>query len=153
MITNGSKIELVYPMGEFDNVGEVCEVIKVTEDGVISFKFGNGMHLGCMSFNEYEKYFKPYEEPIPVKRDWSDWKRTAIGYTNMNDEVVKEYIQYRNNGLRVQVRTMYEENNLKARSSCYKSDSFDEIKGLNLAISRLVLKIHAREVNEMAKNM
>lgn len=37
MITEGNKIQLVKPMGMFDNVGEVCEVIKVTEDGIINF--------------------------------------------------------------------------------------------------------------------
>ena len=55
MITKGSKIQLVKPMGVFDNIGEVCEVVNVTEDGVISFKFGNGMHLGCMSYGELER--------------------------------------------------------------------------------------------------
>lgn len=65
MITNGSKIQLVSPMGVFTNVGEVCEVIDInTYGGVvsISFKFGNGRHLGVMSFDEYQKYFKEYEE-------------------------------------------------------------------------------------------
>lgn len=44
----GDKIKLVKPMGMFTNVGEICEVVDVNEDGVISFKFGkNGFHLGC----------------------------------------------------------------------------------------------------------
>lgn len=66
MLVNGEKIELVKPMGAFKNVGEVCEVVDVSEDGVISFKFGNGRHLGCMSSDEFEKYFKKYEELKPA---------------------------------------------------------------------------------------
>lgn len=61
MITKGSRIKLVKPMGVFDKIGEVCEVTDVSEDGIISFKF-NGSHLGCMSHNEFEKYFELVED-------------------------------------------------------------------------------------------
>ena len=35
MITKGSKIKLINPMGVFDNIGEICEVTNVAEDGVL----------------------------------------------------------------------------------------------------------------------
>lgn len=60
-MTKGDLIRLVKPMGVFDNIGEICEVTDVSEDGVISFRFG-GSHLGCMSYNEFEKYFELVEE-------------------------------------------------------------------------------------------
>lgn len=63
MITKGNEIRLIKPMGVFDNIGEVCEVTDVSEDGVISFKFG-GCHLGCMSYNEFEKYFELVEKEV-----------------------------------------------------------------------------------------
>lgn len=63
MLVKGEKIKLVNPMGMFTNVGEICEVVDVSESGVISFKFGNGMHMGCMSREEFDKYFEKYEEP------------------------------------------------------------------------------------------
>ncbi len=63
MITKGNEIRLIKPMGVFDNIGEVCEVTDVSEDGVISFKFG-GCHLGCMSYNEFEKYFGLVEKEV-----------------------------------------------------------------------------------------
>lgn len=62
MLAKGDKIKLVIAMGMFDNIGEVCEVVDVS-NGIISFKFGNGMHLGCMSEDEFNKYFEKYEEP------------------------------------------------------------------------------------------
>lgn len=66
----GDKIKLVKPMGMFTNVGEICEVVDVNEDGVISFKFGqNGLHLGCMSYNEFEKYFE-----LVKKNTWTAWE-------------------------------------------------------------------------------
>lgn len=63
MITKGNEIRLIKPMGVFDNIGEVCEVTDVSEDGVISFRFG-GSHLGCMSYNEFEKYFELVDKEI-----------------------------------------------------------------------------------------
>ena len=68
----GDKIRLVKPMGVFKNVGEICEVTDVAEGGVISFRFG-GYHLGCMSYDEFLKYFEQVE-----KRVWSKWEKTKI---------------------------------------------------------------------------
>lgn len=68
MLTTESKIRLVKPMGVFDNIGEICEVTDVSEDGVISFRFG-GSHLGCMSYNEFEKYFEFVEIEEEVVED------------------------------------------------------------------------------------
>lgn len=62
MLVKGDKIVLKEKMGMFDNIGEVCEVVNVSDDGVISFRFG-GVHMGCMSIDEFEKYFEKYEEP------------------------------------------------------------------------------------------
>lgn len=71
MITKGNEIRLIKPMGVFDNIGEVCEVIDVSEDGVISFKFG-GCHLGCMSYNEFEKYFELVKKEVPEEESDED---------------------------------------------------------------------------------
>lgn len=71
MITKGNEIRLIKPMGVFDNIGEVCEVTDVSEDGVISFKFG-GCHLGCMSYNEFEKYFELVEKEISEEENDED---------------------------------------------------------------------------------
>lgn len=62
-IKQGDKIRLVKAMGIFDNIGEVCEVTEVTEEGLIYFKFGYH-HLGCMSGDELDTYFElVVEEP------------------------------------------------------------------------------------------
>ncbi|RKI83838.1 hypothetical protein D7V90_08080 [bacterium 1xD42-87] len=71
MITKGNEIRLIKPMGVFDNIGEVCEVTDVSEDGVISFKFG-GCHLGCMSYNEFEKYFELVKKEVPEEKSDED---------------------------------------------------------------------------------
>ena len=67
-MTKGDRIKLIKSMGVFTNVGEICDVVDVTTDGIISFKFGNGKHLGCMSYDEFEKYF----ELVESKRVWGN---------------------------------------------------------------------------------
>lgn len=64
MLVKGDKIRLVKPMGAFTNVGEVCDVLDVDQNGVISFKFG-GYHKGIMSHEKFERYFEKVE---PVEK-------------------------------------------------------------------------------------
>jgi hypothetical protein len=150
MITKGSKIKLVKEMGEFKNIGEVCEVIKITEDGVVSFRFGNnGCHLGCMSYNEYEKYFEPYTEPIKKKCKWSDWEHIIVDFHDIFDKRIIKYLNYRTNGVKIQLRC----DGLKARSSCYKTDKFDIECGLDLAKRRWIVKYLDRQVKNIASQM
>lgn len=154
MITKGSKIKLVKEMGEFDNIGEVCVVIKVTEDGVISFKFGDGMHLGCMSYDEYEKYFVDYVEPQKIAREWSDWEYDYVNYCDYTGEAMCCDIKVRDNGKKVQlVCTEGIHEGLKSESTCSNSDEFDYDKGYDLAYARLMAKMVKRDADLLAKDM
>lgn len=145
MIT-GDKIKLVKPMGAFTNVGEVCEVTDVAEGGVISFRFG-GVHLGCMSYNEYEKYFEKVE--CVKKNSWSEWKRSDISFYNLNDEVVTIDILYRSNGKKVQIKY----DSYRAESTYNKMDTFDFNKGFDLAMKRLIVKYLCGQVKTLAASM
>lgn len=62
LVNKGDKIKLVREMGMFNNIGEVCDVVDIA-NGLIYFRFGNGMHLGIMSPDEADRYFEKYEEP------------------------------------------------------------------------------------------
>lgn len=64
MLAKGDKIILTKPMGMFDNIGEICEVTDV-KDNVVAFAFGDGMHLGYMTMDEYPKYFELYKDSSP----------------------------------------------------------------------------------------
>ncbi|WP_313069905.1 hypothetical protein [Lacrimispora sp.] len=147
----GDKIKLVKPMGAFTNVGEVCEVTDVTEGGVISFRFG-GVHLGCMSYDEYEKYFEPYEEPVKVEREWTEWEECEIEYVNENglSDVI---IETRDNGKKYQVRTVDFFVNLRAESTCSPSDEFNFEVGYDLTVARLRAKMAACDVKRLASSM
>lgn len=72
-LTTDHKIKLKKPMGCFDNLGEVCEIVKIdTDKNVINFRFGvDGVHLGVMSGDELEKYFDVIEPTvIPDDYEW-----------------------------------------------------------------------------------
>lgn len=142
----GDRIKLVKKMGVFDNIGEICEVTDIQEGGVICFKFG-GCHLGCMSYDEYEKYFEKVEEPI--KRTWSDWDLGEINFTDINGKIKTGWYRYRNNGKKVQVKC----GGFKAEATCCKDDVFDLEKGLALAKSRLIVKYLDNQVKSIAKAM
>ena len=153
MITKGSKIQLVKPMGVFDNIGEVCEVVNVTDAGVISFKFGNGRHLGCMSYDEFERYFTHYEEKkekkVP-KRRWSEWECNIFPYADLSANCYNVPIKSRTNGKIVEIRTDWEdEPNIKAKASCSKHDEFDFDTGFDIADGRLQIKLLQKELQDM----
>lgn len=142
----GDKIKLIRKMGVFDNIGEICEVTDVTDDGVICFRFGeNGMHLGCMSYNEFEKYFEL------VNSKWTDWIKTNIGYFNLDKSYCLIPIEYRHNNKNFQMRTMG--NSLKSEAVCNKCDTFDFNKGFNLGKRRLIIKILQSELDKYKSTM
>lgn len=143
----GDRIKLVKKMGVFDNIGEICEVTDIQEGGVICFKFG-GCHLGCMSYDEYEKYFEKVE--TPVKRTWSEWSLPfEMTFSDIRDGKKTISYQSRTNGKKVQVRSGV----FKAEATCCKDDVFDFEKGLALAKSRLIVKYLDNQVKSIAKAM
>lgn len=146
----GDRIKLVKPMGVFTNIGEICEVVDVAEGGVISFRFG-GCHLGCMSYDEYLKYFESViiEEKKP--RVWTEWKSFGFEYYDLRNELHRCFAWYKHNGKRIKVKSTDWE--VQAETTCHYEDEFDFEKGLNLAQMRLIVKILDKQVNEIAKGM
>lgn len=145
----GDRIKLIKSMGVFTNVGEICDVVDVTTDGIISFKFGNGKHLGCMSYDEFEKYF----ELVESKRVWGKWRckhlsHKYIGKPGLDIEV---QIETRTNGKIVQARfRMGDGTYITSKASCHKEDEFSIKKGTLLAEKRLVAKIFMDEAKNYA---
>lgn len=147
----GDKIKLVNKMGVFTNVGETCEVVDVAKGGVISFRFGNNrQHLGCMSYDEFEKYF----ELVPKvenkkKRAWSEWEHIVIGFCNLNKKYEDKFAMIRNNVKKVQVRL----GALRSESTCHKDDKFCYATGKDIAIKRLILKILKNNLDAYVKTL
>jgi len=136
MLRKGSKIKLVKKMGVFDNIGEVCEVVNVEEDGTIFFKFGEGMHMGVMSADEFEKYFVEYEEVKTPKRN----------------TVTEEDIEAIMNGAKVVVDTVFNKCTIVSvqlpngfviteSSACVDPENYDEEMGVEICMNRIINKV------------
>lgn len=151
----GDKIKLVKPMGAFTNVGEICEVVDVQNGGVISFKFGSGKHLGCMSYDEFERYFELVQVE-KKKHEWTEWEDDLFPsdfYNPITDKHVHVKLEWRtDNEKRVQVRVK-DDSQLRSRSSCYKDDKFSINNGYNLAKYRVYIKWLSKVVDEYAKSL
>lgn len=160
MIAKGSRIKLVQPMGMFDKVGEICEVVNVNEDAVIIFKCSFGM--GCMSYDELDRYFVvegfDNAKPKKSKRKWSDWNYDSFIYYNFEGNSCVVPVKYRNNGKIVDLRTDWEnvtedKPNLRVKASCNKNDKFNIDTGLDLADNRMQIKFLQRKLEDMLDKM
>lgn len=148
----GDKIRLVKKMGIFDNIGEICEVTDIQDSGVICFKFGGGQHLGCMSYDEYEKYFENVEES--VKREWSEWKHEPICFRSLHNNNLAFNGRYRTNGKKVEFKVCFTKREaIKTSATCCPDDEFNIKKGLDLAKKRFIVKYLDQQVKDIAKEM
>lgn len=63
MFNAGDKLIVVKKVAPFLNEGDIVEVTNVADDGIISFKFGDGlMHMGVMNTTECENHFEKMAE-------------------------------------------------------------------------------------------
>lgn len=151
MITKGTKIKLVKRAGLFNKVGEVCEVIKVTENLVIFFKCSMG--IAAISYDEFERCFTLCEEEhekVKKVRTWSEWKYEDFVYVNLDLDEFIVPMKFRTNGKVVDLRTNYKNNekNIKVKASCNKYDQFDYDKGVEIADARMFIKLLEKELEE-----
>ena len=74
MLNNGDKLVVIKKVAPFLNEGDVVKVVNVTEDGIISFAFGEGfMHMGMMNSTECENHFEKLEEKPEIPTITEDW--------------------------------------------------------------------------------
>jgi hypothetical protein len=149
MLSKGDKIKLVAPMGLFKNIGEICEVIDVASDGLIWFSFGEGMHMGCMSSDEFEKYFEKYEEPkreaanIMVNADYVDWaiENSEIDVDTMHGKCTIVTCKLPNGFVIVE------------SSSCVDPKNYDKELGVEICMERIANKIYELEAYHIQQTL
>ena len=144
MIIKGDKIKLVQKISNFDKVGDIFEVTGA-DNGVVSFKCNYG--TGCMSYDEFEKYFEKVK-----KREWSKWFRDPDNRSIEpfgDGTKITTNIFYRSNGKKVQVKC----GGYRAEATCCKTDQFDLRTGYILAKRRLIIKMLQGQVDAYAKSL
>lgn len=136
MLNNGDKLVVTKKVSSFLDVGSIVEVIDVTEDGVISFKFGDGfMHMGVMNIAEYESHFekvKEEKEEIPT--------------------ITEEYIEEIMENSEFEVHTAFGKCTvvtcrlpngfvISDYAACVNPESYDEDMGIEICTERIKNKI------------
>jgi hypothetical protein len=62
MLVNGDKLVVTKKVANFLNEGDIVVVVDVSENGMISFAFGeNFIHKGLMNMSECEEHFEKFE--------------------------------------------------------------------------------------------
>ena len=128
---------------------DIAEVVKILKDNGFSVVDedieSEYKRFHIMKDNEHEK-----NSNKPIKRTWSNWSDYHIlNLTDLLGAPKKLSWQYRYNGKKFQVRS----GAFKAETTCYKNDTFDLNKGLNLAKKRLIVKYLDNQVKLIAKAM
>ena len=143
MLVKDDKIKLVKPMGMFTNVGEICDVIDVSDSGVITFKFGNGMHMGCMSSDEFKKYFEKYEEPKSVDINWIDKivNESQINVTTVFDKCTVVACKLPSGFVIVE------------SSACIDPKNYDKDLGVDICLNRIRDRICEMEAYKVSDEM
>lgn len=88
MLNIGDKLVITKKVAPFLDDGEIVKVTNVTDDGIISFAFGEGfVHMGVMNTAEFENYFKKVEEKAKVEIPTIDEEYIAEIMENSEFEV------------------------------------------------------------------
>ena len=133
MLKNGDKLVVTKKVAGFLNEGDIVKVMNVTEDGVISFAFGEEfMHLGVMSQDECESHFEKYEE-----------KPNSVTWEQVEDILEKS---------EVCVHTVFDKCTIVAcklpngfviveSSASVSPDNYDEDTGIDICLGKIAEKI------------
>lgn len=154
----GDKIILTKSMGVLHKIGTVCEVIDVSKEGVITFKVLDpnlkGL-VGCMSFNEFEKYFELSDQRIDQtkKYEWNAWTIYTIEFYDLFDIKRVFVCKIRDNGKKVQLKAEINGKVFKAEAACHEEDEFNFNIGRQLAGYRFKKKFIDHQLKEQISKM
>lgn len=167
MLKIGDKIKYVkassfieMPIGTEMTVTDIKGTVVAVE---ANFQLGNFKAVAqcVMSYDEFEKHFekvvKTKTKPVTPKRVWTEWKVVveAKEVENCSDihycsecwfaKVCNIFdidkVEYRTNGKKVMVRYKIDDSHyIKSEATCHKTDTFNLITGLKLAVARLAVK-------------
>ena len=149
MLTNGDKLIVTNKVAPFLNEGDVVEVTNVTDDGIISFAFGDGfVHMGVMNTAECEAHF----EKIEGKE-----KTTAPAIT-------EEYIEEIMENSDFEVFTAFNKCTIVScmlpngfviteSSACVSPENYDEELGANICFDKIADKVWELEAYRLQQQL
>lgn len=133
MLVKGDLIKVEQPVSSVLKIGEICEVIDVDDNGAISFKFGNDMHKGCMSYNEFEEHFSKVEKTNPVSVDAATIKELMdnadVEVSTVFDKCTVVVVKLKNGFV------------ITESSACLDPINYNEEEGVKYCLARIEMKL------------
>lgn len=137
MINNGDKLVVTKKVAPFLNEGDIVNVTNVTDDGIISFAFGDGfMHMGVMNTAECESHFEKVEE------------RAKAEAPTITEEYIAEIME----NSEFEIHTVFDKCTVVScrlpngfviteSSSCISPENYDEDMGVEICFDKITDKI------------
>lgn len=137
-VTSGDKLIVIKDVASFLKEGDIAKVTDVTNDGIISFAFGDGfMHMGVMNITECENHFKKAEDMV------ANVKAPTI--TEEDIAAIMEHSEF-------QINTVFDKCTIVScrlpngfviteSSACVSPENYDEDMGAEICFDKIADKI------------
>lgn len=147
MLTNGDKLIVTKTVAPFLKEGDVVKVTNVTDDGIISFAFGDDfMHMGMMNTAECKNHFKKVEKEVPVAT------------------ITQEYIDEIMSNSSFDVMTVFDKCTVVTcklpngfviveSSACVDPENYDEGIGTDICLKKIANKIWELEAYRLQQHL
>jgi hypothetical protein len=147
MLNNGDKLVVTKTIASFLKEGDIVEVRSISEDGVISFAFGDGfMHMGVMNTAECENHFKKVEE-----------EEEALAITEEYINEIMEHSEF-------DVHTVFDKCTvvtcrlpngfvITESSACVRAEDYDEEIGTEICVDKIASKVWELEAYRLQQHL
>lgn len=134
---NDTKLVAIKKISNIFDEGDIIYVIKVSEEGIVSFRWGSNFeYLGMMTITECNEYFKEYDEK--KKNDSPRIKPERINWIMEHSEI--------------NIQTMFDKCTvvtckcpngfvITESSACVSPDNYDEDTGVDICLNKIEDKL------------
>lgn len=149
MLTNGDKLIVTKKVAPFLNEGDIVEITNVSDDGIISFAFGDDfVHMGVMSSDECESHFEKVEEKAEEVITEITEEHIAGIMENSEFEVFTSFDKCTIVSCRLPNGFVITES-----SACVNPDDYDENLGTDICFDKIAEKIWELEAYRLQQEL
>lgn len=147
MLNNGDKLVVTKTVATFLKEGDTVKVVDVSENGIISFAFGDGFcHMGVMSAAECEEHFEKVTEETGASR--VTWELVEEIMENSEFEIQTVFNKCTVVSCRLPNGFVIVES-----SACVNPENYDEEIGADICFDKIADKIFELEAYKLQDKM
>ena len=149
MLTNGDKLIVTKTVAPFLNEGDIVKVTNVSDDGIISFAFGdNFMHMGVMNTSECESHFEKIVENVKAEAPTITEEYIASILEDSNFEVFTTFDKCTVVSCRLPNGFVITES-----SACVSPENYDEDLGADICFDKIADKVWELEAYRLQQEL